>query len=139
MKNSDSFRTISSPWPEGCRLAWAMPHSMSIISTGTHYSLMALRRPPEIEYLAVPRGGDIAEKRERQAMEAIEKGFTHIWFFDGDMVFPENTLVDLFALLRSGADLAGGLCYRGYPPWDPILWHPSEKKMLLPFIDFKFG
>jgi GT2 family glycosyltransferase len=132
--NSDS-----NPWPADCRLAWAMPHSLSIISTATHYSLMALKRPPVIEYLTVPRGGDIAGVRELQAAEALDKGFTHVWFFDGDMVFPPSTLSDLFGLLAQGAELAGGLCYRGYPPFDPIAWHPAEKRMLLPMKDFKFG
>ena len=126
-------------WPENCKLAWAMPHSMSTISTATHYSLFGVKRPPQIEYLGVPRGGDIAEKRERQAEDAIDRGFTHIWFFDGDMVFHPDTLADLFGLLLRGADLAGGLCWRGYPPWEPIAWHPTERRMLLPVIDFKFG
>ncbi len=126
-------------WPENVKLAWAMPHTMSVISTATHYSLFAVKRPPVIEYLGVPRGGDIAEKRERQTHAALEMGCTHIWFIDGDMVFHPDILVDLFSLLGKGASLAGGLCYRGYPPWEPVVWHPTEKRMLLPVRDFDFG
>ncbi len=126
-------------FPKDCKLAWAIPHTMSMISTATHYSLFGIIRPPNVEYLAAQRGAGIDECRERQAEEAIRLGCTHIWFADGDMVFPPLTLVALFALLEHGADLAGGLCYRGYPPFEPIAWHPSEKRMLLPLKDFAFG
>jgi len=128
-----------SAWPDGIKLAWAMPHTMSVISTVTHYSLFGVIRPDHIDYLTAIRGGDISEKREMQTEEALKLGCTHIWFIDGDMGFPQNILIDLFRVIEQGADLAGGLCYRGYPPWEPIAWHPTEKRMLLPSIDFTFG
>jgi hypothetical protein len=130
---------MSDKWPKNCHLGWAIPHTMSMISTVTHYSLMGLIRPPRVEYLTARRGASIDEIRERQAEEALKIGCTHIWFADGDMGYPPTTLIDLFGLLQSGADLAGGLCYRGYPPFEPIAWHLKEKRMLLPMKDFRFG
>lgn len=126
-------------FPPGVKLAWAMPHTMNMISTATHYSLFMVKRPQAVEYMGVPRGGDIAEKRERQVEAALASGCTHVWLMDGDMVFPPEILVDLFNLLGAGADLAGGLCFRGYPPWEPVLFHPTKNRMMLPFQDFKFG
>ncbi len=127
------------PWPKDCKLGWAIPHTMSMISTVTHYSLMALIRPPGVEILTARRGAGIDEIRERQTEEALKLGCTHIWYADGDMAYPPDTLVHLFSLLERGASLAGGLCYRGYPPFEPVAWHPTEKRMLLPMKDFKFG
>lgn len=126
-------------WPNPCKLAWAIPHTMSTISSATHYSLMGIKRPPNIEYLTSARGSGIAEIRENQVEVALKLNCTHIWFADGDMAFPEDTLVDLFKLIKDGTDLAGGLCYRGYIPFEPIAWHPKEKRMLYPLIDFNFG
>ncbi len=128
------------PWPENLKLGWALPLDWPFISSSTHMSLMSMQRPDFI-YLDTARGGDIAEKRDRQVQEAMRIGCTHILFLDGDMVYPQRTLVDLFDLLNRGADLASIICYRGYPPYDPILWRAdgdSEKK-LFPFRDYKFG
>jgi hypothetical protein len=58
---------------------------------------------------------------------------------DGDMVYYPNVLVDMFAELEKGADMVGGLCYRGNPPYDPLIWHPTEERKLIPFVDYQFG
>jgi len=126
-------------WSDTIKLGWAMPLTWPYINKTTHLSLMAIDRPSFI-YLDASRGGDIAEKREFQVEEGMKLGCTHFFLLDADMVYPENTLVELFQLLKEGADLAGGLCYRGAEPYDPLVWSMTEDhKMLKPFQDFKMG
>lgn len=130
---------LEDPFPSGVKLAWAMPHDMSLISTATHHSLMVVARPEKIWYLTVNKGGDLAIKRELQIEAALKAGCTHVWLLDGDMVYPSDILIRLFRLLKDGADLAGGLCFRGHPPWEPIAKHLTEPRNMLPFRDFEFG
>ena len=124
-------------FPKDMKLGWAMPLTWPYINSDTHLSLMAMKRPDFI-YLETPRGGDIGEKRQAQVEYGMKEGCTHFIFLDADMVYHPNTLVDLFEVLED-ADLAGGLCYRGYPPYDPLIWHPTEERLLKPFKDYKFG
>jgi hypothetical protein len=94
---------------------------------------------PDFVYLEAPRGGDIAEKRDAQAESALEQKCTHIWYADADMVYPPNTLIDLFKIMtKTDADLVSGLCFRGYPPYSPLIW-AKEGPLMEPFKDFKFG
>jgi GT2 family glycosyltransferase/predicted O-methyltransferase YrrM len=126
------------PWPVNCKLGRAIPHTWSHIEYQTALSLEGMRKPNTI-ILETGRGGEIDTKRERQVESGMAQGCTHFFIGDGDMVYPPNILIDLFKILNDGADIAGGLCYRGYPPYDPIAWHPTEDRMLFPFIDYKFG
>jgi GT2 family glycosyltransferase len=125
-------------WPEGTKLGWAMPLTWPYINAYTHISTLSMHKP-DFVYLESSRGGDIAEKREAQVELGLSMDCTHILLLDGDMVFPENTIPDLFNVLEDGADMAGGLCYRGYPPYNPLIWHPTEERQLVPFVDYKFG
>jgi GT2 family glycosyltransferase len=95
---------------------------------------------PDFILLDACRGGDIAEKREYQIQEGMKLGCTHFILLDADMIYPPSTIVDLFQLLQvHGADMAGGLCYRGYEPYDPLIWSPTNEKLLKPFDDYNFG
>lgn len=125
-------------YPKDLKLGIAMPLTWPYLNSETHKSLMAMERP-DFVYLENPRGGDIAEIRERQTAAGLEMGCTHILFLDADMIYPPQFLPDLFKLLEEGADLAGGLCYRGYPPYNPLLWHLTEERQLRPFEDYNFG
>ena len=127
------------PFPDGVKLAIALPHTMSTISTVTHHSLFCVARPDRVAYLTAHSGGDLANRREYQIEEALKSQCTHIWLIDGDMDFPDDILIRLFKLLKQGADLAGGLCYRGYPPHEPIAKHPTKKGNMKPLVDFQFG
>lgn len=129
---------LKTAWPSNCLLGLAIPHTWSNIDYSTHLSLLALKKPNMI-VLEAGRGGELDTKRERQIEDGFNKNCTHFLIGDGDMLFPSNILIDLFKVLEDGADMAGGLCYRGYPPYDPIAWHPTQDRMILPFIDYKFG
>ena len=127
------------PFPDGVKLAIALPHTLPLISTVTHHSLFCVARPDRVEYLTAHSGGDLANRREYQIEEALKLQCNHIWLIDGDMDFPNDILIRLFKLLKQGADLAGGLCYRGYPPYEPIAKHPEKTGNMKPLIDFQFG
>jgi len=126
-------------WPEGLKLGIGVPTSWPYMNTNTSVSLLTLEKP-DFVYLDSPvQGGDIAEKREYQSAYAVEKGLTDVLFLDYDMVFPPNVLVDMFEVRKKyGADIVGGLCYRGYPPYEPLAFS-KDGRPLLPFRDFKFG
>ena len=133
-----SMPSETMPWPDNCKLGWAMPLSWSQINSNTHLSVMAMKRP-QLIYLESGRGGELDEKRERQIADGLQHGCTHFFICDADMVYPLNTIPDLFKVLNDGADLASGLCYRGYPPYEPVLWHLTEHRLMTPFKDFQFG
>lgn len=120
------------------KLGFCMPLTWPYINKQTHLSLFAMERPNFI-YLEDLKGGGLAEKREKQVEEGLILGCTHFAFFDADMVYPPQTLVDLFSILKNGADMAGGLCYRGYQPYDPLIWHLTEERLLQVFRDYHLG
>jgi hypothetical protein len=123
---------------KGIKLGWCMPLTWPYVNVQTHITAMAMIRPDFI-YLETPQSGDIAEKRENQVATALDQGCTHIVFLDGDMTYHPMILVDMFQEMENGVDMVGGLCYRGAPPYDPLVWHPTEERLLRPFVDYQFG
>lgn len=128
-----------SDWPEGINLGLAVPLNWTMMSKQTHVCLMCLERPDFI-YLDTPRGGDIGEIRDAQVKEALKLGCTHIFFVDSDMTFPPHTLKDMFRVMeQEKADMVGGLIYRGYPPFEPMIWNLEKTEKMVPYKDFRFG
>lgn len=128
-------------FPLTLRLGICMPLSWTHISRYTHLSLLGMEKPDFI-YLDSPEGGDLASIREAQADKGMQEGCSHIFFVDGDMVFPKSTLVDLFDVLENkGADLASIICYRRTPPYDPIIFNKNDEEegLMRPFRDYQFG
>lgn len=125
-------------WKEDTKLGWALPLTWPYINSSTHLSLMAVKRP-DFVYLDTSRGGDIAEKRDAQTIEGLRQGCTEILYLDADMVYTPDFIDDLYGVLNNGADMAGVVCYRGYPPYNPLIWHKTEERQLQPFEDYKFG
>jgi GT2 family glycosyltransferase len=125
-------------WNELTKLGWAMPLTWPYLNSMTHISLMGVDRPNFV-YLETSRGGDLAEKRELQVEEGLKQCCTEILLLDADMVYPPQVIKDLYKVLNDGADMVGGLCYRGYPPYNPLIWHPTEERQLQPFKDYQFG
>jgi hypothetical protein len=123
---------------KGIKLGWAMPCDWSHLNYHTHLSCMAMIKP-DIDILETPQSGDVAEKREGQCEQAIKDKCTHVALLDSDMVFYPEVLIDMFKELKRGADMVGGLCYRGAFPFDPLIWHPTEERKLTPFRDYQFG
>jgi hypothetical protein len=129
----------NSNYPLGMRLGLAIPLSWNYIHTWTHLSLLSMDKPDFI-YLDAPRGGDLEGKREAQIEKGMDKGCTHFFIGDADMMYPHSTLKDLVNLVEyKGADLGSVICYRGYEPYDPIIWEKGGHKLLKPFEDFQFG
>lgn len=123
---------------ENIKLGWAMPLDWSHINKMTHISTLAMHKP-DIVLLDTNQSGDIAEKREGQCEQALKSGCTHIFLLDGDMVYYPTILMDMFMVLEKDADMVGGLCYRANPPYEPLIYHPTEERKLFPFVDYQFG
>ena len=125
-------------WNEKTKLGWAMPLTWPYLNSMTHISLMGVNRP-DFVYLTSSRGGDLAEKRDYQVEKGLKLKCTEILLLDADMIYPPTVINDLYGLLKKGADMAGGLCFRGYPPYNPLIWHPTEERQLIPFKEYNFG
>lgn len=134
----DSREELHDEWKNGCLVGIAQPLTWPYINSQTHLSMMALDKP-DVVILDTPRSGGLAEKREIQTLKGLDKGCTHIAYLDGDMLYPRNALRDMINLCNEGADLAGIVCYRGAPPWDPLIWGISNDQLLTPFKDYVFG
>ena len=126
-------------WPKDIKLGWAMPLSWPYINAMTHTSLLAADRP-DFVLLEAGRGGDVAEKRDTQVKMGMKEGCTHFILLDADMIYPPTFLKDLFKTLDiHQAHMVGGLCFRGYEPYDPLIWDLDTENLLKPFDDYKFG
>ena len=124
---------------EEIRLGLAVPVDWNYVHLECFKSLMAMIKPSTWTFYDSPRGGDIAEKREFQAEKAMKDGMTHLLYLDADMVFPQSTIPRLLDAMNKGADLAGILSYRGYPPYDPLIWKKDGLGMMIAGEDYQFG
>jgi len=136
--NNQQDETSEASWPEGTIIGIAQPLTWPYIHSYTYLSILAMDKP-DIIVLDTPRSGGLAEKREAQTKAALQLGCSHIAYLDGDMIFPKTSLFDMMKVLQDGADLASIVCYRGAPPWDPLIWGGPNDELLKPFEDYKFG
>lgn len=120
-------------------LGIAVPVDWNYVHLDCFKSLMAMVKPSSWTFYDSPRGGDIAEKRNYQAKKALQDGKTHILYLDADMIFPMNTIPYLLEAMSQGADLAGIVSYRGYPPYEPLIWKKGVKGVAVPGTDYQFG
>lgn len=122
-------------------LAVAQPLTWRYVHAEMHYSFASMELPPNRYILKSPEGGDIAEIRQKMAEKAVVDGASHLLWIDADMIFPEDMVVRMFKVMETtDAKMVGVVCYRGYPPYDPLIWHPVDSDRLMrPFTDFQFG
>lgn len=123
----------------GVVLGIGMPSASGYVPKETALSLAFLDKPRDTYILNDPRGGDVGEKRDMMAAEALKKGCTHLLFLDDDMAFPQQSMIfDMLRVMEEHcAGLVGVLCYRGYPPYDPLIW--KEERLAVPGRDYNFG
>jgi hypothetical protein len=77
---------------------------------------MMMERP---EFLILrAENGPIDTLRNDLVIKAMQNGVTHIIFMDTDMVYHPKTIT---RLLSHKVPIVGALCYRRYPPFDPLL------------------
>jgi GT2 family glycosyltransferase len=110
------------------RLAIGIPLSWPFCHSDFFDSFTMLRKPVGTEIIRA-QSGPIQEMRNTIAMQALAKECTHLLFLDADMVYPENTIESLLAV---GKRLVGGLTFKRWPPFNPILYigEPYETTFL---------
>lgn len=80
-------------------------------------SFTIMEKPP-FHYLRA-NNGPIDELRNNLVEQAQNLGCSHLIMMDADMVYPRMVLAPL---LRHKRPVAGGLCFRRYPPFDPLIY-----------------
>ena len=79
-------------------------------------SLVNLQKPPETSW-AMVKNTLIHDARNIIAANAIEAGFDRVMWFDSDMTFPPDTLIELTKVMdEMGVDVASGLYFTRRPP-----------------------
>lgn len=73
--------------------------------------------------LNISKWRNIVKTRNDMVKEAI-KGYSHLFFMDSDMMFPENTLS---RLLRHDLDIVGGLYTVKLPPYNTTIFRNNGK------------
>jgi hypothetical protein len=98
------------------KLALAFPLSFPMVPSDFFFGCMMMERP---EFLILrAENGPIDTLRNDLVIKAMQNGVTHIIFMDTDMVYHPKTIT---RLLSHKVPIVGALCYRRYPPFDPLL------------------
>lgn len=105
------------------KLGIGLPHTSDLVHKQFFDSWVVMERPANgFMYLApqFPSGSttNIAEVRNKLAMEAIEAECTHLLMMDTDQTYPVETIPQL---LSHDLDIVTAKVHRRYPPFDPIL------------------
>lgn len=78
-------------------------------------------RGPDAKFgLCVIARAHIVDARIEIMKQAVEQRADYVWWLDDDMTPPDDSLERLFAAMdKTGAALAGALCFRRGPPYTP--------------------
>lgn len=71
--------------------------------------------------LEVLTGSLIYDARNRLCEKAVKGGYDYILWLDSDLIFPSDTLVNLFDAIK-GKDFVSGIYYRRKPNYNPCLY-----------------
>ena len=93
-----------------------------MIHEGFASSMLELVKPGETVYSSV-KNTLIYQARNRIAANAVKDGFDRVMWFDSDVTFPENTLVQLMRDMdETGADIVSGLYFLRKPNTKPVVF-----------------
>jgi len=98
-------------------LAVAIPLTFPMVPSSFFYSFAHMDKTPTYTLIHADNG-PIDTLRNDLAEMAMGVGATHIIFMDTDMNYHPQTIP---RLLFHRLPIVGALCYRRYPPFDPIL------------------
>lgn len=98
------------------RLALGFPLSFPMVPSDFFFGCMMMERPEFIVLRA--ENGPIDALRNNLVVKAMENGCSHLMMMDCDMVYHPETIT---RLLAHRLPIVGALCYRRYPPFDPLL------------------
>lgn len=102
---------------KGKRLGIGIPCNYDHVPRAFFMGMMTLRKP-EFQ-LILAETGNIDVMRNHIVAEAQQSGCTHLIMMDTDMLYHEDTLI---RLMSHELPVVGALCYRRYPPFDPLMF-----------------
>lgn len=109
------------------KLGIGLPISWPYVPSDFFDSFIMMNKPPTFQIIRAA-SGPIDEMRNRIVSRALELELTHLMFLDADMVFPENTILDLLA---HDVSICGALCFKRWPPFSPTLFIGEKYEMKL--------
>lgn len=71
-------------------------------------------------------GSLIYSSRDQIAKRALSDEADLVMWFDSDMVFNPDTLINMLKLIDDGADMVTGVYYRRTPPYTPTIFKTME-------------
>jgi len=98
------------------KLALAFPLSFPMVPSDFFFGCMSMERPQFVMLRA--ENGPIDAMRNNLVEDAIRHNCSHIMMMDCDMVYHPLTVP---TLLAHKLPVVGALCYRRYPPFDPLM------------------
>lgn len=98
-----------------------LPCSFDVVPVPFVQSLAELRKPPMTETRFVRRA-TLDQMRNELAEMAVQGDFTHLFMLDVDMIYPQNSLMEL---LRNDVDIVCGIACRRTPPHVPVVAQPT--------------
>jgi hypothetical protein len=102
------------------KLAVCIPLTYHMIPSAFFDSFIAMEKPDFSYYRT--SNGHIDDMRNDLTMSAMADGCSHVIFMDTDQCYAPNTITKL---LSHRLPIVGGLVYRRYPPFDPLLLRGS--------------
>ena len=107
------------------KLAIGIPLSWPMVPSAFFDSFIQMERP---DFLYIrENNGPIEELRNNIVRRALASGCSHLIMMDTDMCFHPKTIT---RLMEHDLDIVGALCYRRYPPFDPIIYKGETNKYL---------
>lgn len=98
------------------KLAIGFPLSFPMVHSDFFFGCLLMERPEFIPIRA--ENGPIDAMRNNLVLNAMQLHCSHLMMMDCDMVYHPETIPKL---LEHKLPIVGALCYRRYPPFDPLL------------------
>lgn len=98
------------------KLAIGFPLSFPMVPSDFFIGCMMMERP---DFLVIrEENGPIDALRNNIVLKAIQNNCSHLLMMDTDMVYHPETIP---TLISHKLPVVGALCYRRYPPFDPLM------------------
>ena len=114
--------------------AIAIPLTYQHVPTPFFDNFILLHKPEDCIYLRATNG-PIDDLRNDLVNHALKINCSHIIMMDTDMLYHPKTIVKL---LTYDLPVVGALCYRRYPPFDPLMFR-GEVNHYRTIMDWKEG
>lgn len=122
------------------RLAIGIPVSWDFVSKKLFFSFVTMDKCG-LNYVLLDADADsVCEMRNLLVTGALKENADALLMLDADQEYPEHTIPALLSHLAEGrADVASALCYRGYPPFEPLVYRGEEEWVFATDEEFGLG